>query len=95
MHARVAIDKDLIKVASMPTLGRRRRRGGHRDVGEKLVVARPERRAPVDPVVEARELVETQGRLDIRHVEFEPRLLDLVVLEAGVRETLPRPEAET
>ena len=38
--------------------------------------------------------METDCRLDVSHVELEARLDDLVVLEAGVREALPRAEAQ-
>ena len=91
---RFGIERDLIEVACVPRVwigGRRRPQG---QSGEQLVVASPQLGPAIDPPPEQRQLVQPERRLDVGHVELEAGLDHFVVTEAGVREALPRPQAQ-
>ncbi len=78
----------------MAGTGLRRRGRPDRQPLQQRVVAIPQLGAAVDPLIEVRQLAQTDGRLDVGHVVLVAGPDDLVVAKAGVGEPLPGADAE-
>ena len=90
----LGLNPDLVEMSRVLHPFARGRRGVHRKLAEGDVVTLPLPGPGLDPVIEPRQLMESDRGLDIRHVELEANLARLVVLEAGIRVTLPCTDAE-
>src|SRR6185503_13904970 len=86
----MAIDENGKEVIRMAMRGGRVVRRRQRQRREFREVMRKNRAPAIPPALNASELMDSQGGLQIHHVVFESTLDDFVVLESGVAVSPPR-----